>query len=257
MSEFCGLWIELITVDWCQAVRVGSEWYHLKPKAQRMFTFSPLLRPITKSHDWDYDCEDPGPDPGLAMLALCRSPSAPVCVWTCVQCVISAHIPASAASPLPFIHCGQSGAWANKHPLCLEQARSFGPRVSSFAVFYLTQIFLGDNILGYIFSRLSVCDTGPPSVPQRDFCGGQKAESGSGANGYYMDPGRERGVCQDYKLGSRLPGPSRHILLDSTEWVLTILVTGLGRGSNNMRGSCLDPSEGDEFLSCDGQQWMS
>ena len=30
MGEFCGLWIELIRVDWCQAVRVGSEWYHLK-----------------------------------------------------------------------------------------------------------------------------------------------------------------------------------------------------------------------------------
>ena len=43
-----------------------------------------------------------------------------------------------------------------------DHARSFGPRVSSIAVFFLTQIFLGDNILGFIFSP-SVCVT--PALP--------------------------------------------------------------------------------------------
>lgn len=122
-----------------------------------------------------------------------------------------------------------------------------------------SQFFSDTDISGRQHTRIyflpvCVCDTGPPSVPQRDFCGGQKAEPGSGANGYYMDPGRERGACQDYKLGSRTLGPSRQIFSDSTEWTLTILVRGLGRSSNSMRRSCLAPAEGDEFLSCDGQQ---
>ena len=115
----------LRTLDWayqswlmssCQGrVRVISS------KAQSsadVYIFS-VARPITKSHDGDYDCEvDPGTralTPG-SQCSHYADHRHPVCVWTCVQCVIiSAHITAS-ASPLPFIHCGQSGAWANKHP---------------------------------------------------------------------------------------------------------------------------------------------
>ena len=185
----------------------------------------------------------------------------PVCVNMCTVCNVSSCL--RLCLTLPFIHCGQSGAWANKHSLCLCRDWSLRPRSIIRAPRVIHRSFFSDTDISerqhtrIYFLPVCVCDTGPPSVPQRDFCGGQKAEPGSGANGYYMDPGRERGACQDYKLGSRTLGPSRQIFSDSTEWTLTILVTGLGGGSNTMRRSCLDPAEGDEFVSCDEQQWMS
>ena len=191
----------LRTLDWayqswlmssCQGrVRVISS------KARRMFTFSPL-RPITKSHDGDYDCEvDPGTrsDPGLA---LCRSPSARVCVNMCTVCNISSYH--RLCSPLPFIHCGQSGAWANKHPALFmpglkpqpsPHSEHSGPacHLSRF-----TQIFR-DNIPGSIFSPSPcVCDTGPPSVPQRDFCGWTKSWAGVRGQWLLHGPGERSGA---------------------------------------------------------------
>ena len=57
----------------------------------------------------------------------------------------------------------------------------------------------------------------------------QKAELGSGANGYYMDPGRERDPAKDHKLGSTPLGSAQAVFLDITLCVLTILVIHLGR----------------------------
>ena len=136
----------------------------ISSKARRMFTFSPL-RPITKSHDGDYDCEvDPGTrsDPGLA---LCRSPSPRVCVNMCTVCNISSYH--RLCSPLPFIHCGQAGPEQTNTRLCLCRIIR-APRVIS------RSFSDADIILGFIFSRC-VCDTGPPPVPQRDFCGRTKS----------------------------------------------------------------------------------
>ena len=70
--------------------------------------------------------------------------------------------------------------------------------------------------------------------------------------------GEERSASQDYKRGLRTLGPPRQFFSDLTKYALTILVTDPGRGSNIMPGdrgrSCLDPAEGDEFLSVTGQQ---
>ena len=63
----------------------------------------------------------------------------------------------------------------------------------------------------------------------------QKAEPGSGANGYYMDPGRERDPAKDHKLGSTPLGSAQAVFLDITLCVLTILVMHLGRSSGKSR----------------------
>ena len=130
-----------------------------------------------------------------------------------------------------------------------DHARSFGPRVSSIAVFFLTQIFRGDNILGFIFSP-SV-----PSVPQRDFCGGQKAEPGSGANGYYMDPGR--GAERQPGLQTRIANAraTSAVFLRSNKICSDNPCHGSWQRQQLYAGrSCLDPAEGGEFLSVTGQQ---
>ena len=254
----------LRTLDWayqswlmssCQGrVRVISS------KARRMFTFSPL-RPITKSHDGDYDCEvDPGTrsDPGLA---LCRSPSPRVCVNMCTVCNISSYH--RLCSPLPFIHCGQSGPEQTNTRLCLCRDWSLSRhhtrniRASRVISRGLRRYF--DTTYPGLFSpRLCVCDTGPPSVPQRDFCGRTKSWAGSGANGYYMDPGR--GAERQPGLQTRIANAraTSTVFLRSNKICSDNPCHGSWQRQQHYAGrSCLDPAEGDEFLSVTGQQWMS
>ena len=256
----------LRTLDWayqswlmssCQGrVRVISS------KARRMFTFSPL-RPITKSHDGDYDCEvDPGtrrPDPGLA---LCRSPSPRVCVNMCTVCNISSY--PRLCSPLPFIHCGQSRAWANKHPALFMPGLK--PQPSPHSEHSGPACHLSRGLRRYFettcpgyFLPVSLCVT--PALPlshKEISVAGQKAELGSGANGYYMDPGR--GAARQPGLQTRIANAraTSTVFLRSNKICSDNPCHGSWQRQQHYAGrSCLDPGEGDEFLSVTGQQWMS
>ena len=156
---------------------------------------------------------DPRPDPGLAMLALCRSPSPRVCVNMCTVCnnISSYH----RISLTPSIHSlwpvwglskqtpGSVYAGTEASPVTLG---TFGARVSSLAL-YADILVTTQNTRVY-FLPVCVCDTGPPLSHKEISVAGQKAEPGSGANGYYMDPGRGAGSqpVRDYKLGLRTLG---------------------------------------------------
>ena len=255
----------LRTLDWayqswlmssCQGrVRVISS------KARRMFTFSPL-RPITKSHDGDYDCEV---DPGTLYL----TPGShyadhrhPVCVWTCVQCVISAHITASAHPFHSFIVASLGPEQTNTR-LCLCRDWSLSrhhtrniraPRVISRGL----RRYFETTYPGY-FLPVSLCVT--PALPlshKEISVAGQKAEPGSGANGYYMDPGR--GAARQPGLQTRIANAraTSTVFLRSNKICSDNPCHGSWQRQQHYAGrSCLDPGEGDEFLSVTGQQWMS
>ena len=84
---------------------------------------------------------------------------------------------------------------------------------------------------GY-FLPVSLCVT--PALPlshKEISVAGQKAELGSGANGYYMDPGR--GAARQPGLQTRIAN-ARQFSFDLTKYALTILVTDPGRGGNIM-----------------------
>ena len=118
--------------------------------------------------------------------------------------------------------------------------------------------YFSDNTHARVyFLPVSVCDTGPPLSHKEISVAGQKAEPGSGANGYYMDPGRGGGhqPVRDYKLGLRTLGPSLDSFLDSSKCALIILVTHLGRGSNNEpRDRAWTRPRGMSFFLVTGQQ---
>ena len=139
--------------------------------------------------------------------------------------------------------------------LCRDTLGTFGARVSSLAVY--ADILVTTQHARVYFLPVSVCDTGPPLSHKEISVAGQKAEPGSGANGYYMDPGRGAGhqPVRDYKLGLRTLGPSLDSFLDSSKCALIILVTHLGRGSNNEpRDRAWTRPRGMSFFLVTGQQ---
>ena len=259
MGEFCGLWIELIRVDWCQAVRVGSEWYHLKLGGCLHFLRCGRLQKAMT---------------GIMIARWTRGPGAltpgshyadhrhPVCVWTCVQCVISAHITASAHPFHSFIVASLGPEQTNTR-LCLCRDWSLSrhhtrniraPRVISRGL----RRYFETTYPGY-FLPVSLCVT--PALPlshKEISVAGQKAELGSGANGYYMDPGR--GAARQPGLQTRIANAraTSTVFLRSNKICSDNPCHGSWQRQQHYAGrSCLDPGEGDEFLSVTGQQWMS
>ena len=239
MGEFCGLWIELIRVDWCQAVRVGSEWYHLKlggclhflrcGRLQKAMTGIMIARRWTRG---------PG---ALTPGSHYADHRHPVCVWTCVQCVISAHITASAHPFHSFIVASLGPEQTNTR-LCLCRDWSLSrhhtrntraPRVISLAVYadisrQHTRVIFSPSLC--VWHRPSLCPT------KRFLWPDKKLSWGQGPMVITWTRGEERRASQDYKRGLRTLGPPRQFFSDLTKYALTILVTDPGRGSNIMPG---------------------
>ena len=108
---------------------------------------------------------------------------------------------------------------------------------------------------GY-FLPVSLCVT--PALPlshKEISVAGQKAEPGSGANGYYMDPGR--GAARQPGLQTRIANAraTSTVFLRSNKICSDNPCHGSWQRQQHYAGrSCLDPGEGDEFLSVTGQQ---